>query len=270
MQSVTDAQRIILETTRPVGHERLFLGDATGRVLASDVTSRRNLPPHDNSAMDGYGVRASDIVSASEQEPVALDVVGAVRPGQAPEMPALGAGEAVRIMTGAPIPAGVDCVVMRENTDETSVGEASGTVRIKKAEPAGTAIRKRGEDIGKDRVVAAAGTRVRPAVLNLIAQAGHSVRRRGASAHGGDFGPQGDELKELGSIITSDDIVNSNAHAIGAAIERLGGIAQRVGIARDSLDDHVQAHQRRNLRRRARDHRGRIHGDPRLCSARAR
>lgn len=245
MLSVDDARARILALAPSLPVESRFLGDATGRILATDAKAFRNLPPHDNSAMDGYGVRAEDIASASDTAPVALKVVGRVLPGADPAPPdsvPLQAGTAVRIMTGAKIPAGVDAVIMRENTDEAEVESndetAFGTVKIKVASPAGEAIRRQGEDVKNGEVILAAGSRLGPAQTNLLAAAGHvvvDIKRRPTVA----ILASGDELRELGTPTGPDDIVNSNAHAVANAVRAAGGIPQLVGIAGDSLDDHV-------------------------------
>lgn len=245
MLSVDDACARILALAPSLPVESRFLGDAAGRILATDARAFRNLPPHDNSAMDGYGVRAADIQTASESEPVLLKVVGRVLPGADPAPPEaipLKPGTAVRIMTGAKIPEGVDAVIMRENTDESGVQSTSesahGTVKIKVASPAGEAIRRQGEDVRDGDVILVAGTRLGPAQTNLLAAAGHvvvDIKRRPAVA----ILASGDELKELGTPTGPDDIVNSNAHAVANAVRAAGGIPQLVGIASDSLDDHV-------------------------------
>ncbi len=244
MLSVDDARARILSNTPDLPQESRFLGDAAGRILAADAISFRHLPPHDNSAMDGYGVRAADLEGATEQNPIALKVVGRVLPGG--ELPATGLplqeGTAVRIMTGAKIPPGVDAVVMRENTDETAVESTaeteSGTVRIRVAAPKGEAIRRQGEDVTEGAVILRAGTALGPAQTNLLAAAGHvvvTVKRRPTVA----ILASGDELRELGTPAGPDDIINSNAHSIANAVRAAGGIPQLVGIAKDSLEDHV-------------------------------
>ena len=152
MLSVDDARARILSQTPVLPEESRFLGDAAGRILAVDAVAQRFLPPHDNSAMDGYGVRAEDVAQAQTDAPVTLKVVGRSLPGS-PFDPAvsLGKGEAIRIMTGAKIHLGVDAVVMRENTNEDQVVEndatASGTVGVRVAVALGEAIRRRGEDV---------------------------------------------------------------------------------------------------------------------------
>lgn len=237
MLSIDEAREKVLSATTALGSERLFVSDAVGRVLAAPVHSTRNLPPADNSAMDGYGLRADDARGASEDAPVALDVVGAQLAGgvDVGEVPA---GKAVRIMTGAVIPPGVDAVVMRENTDESGVrDDASGVVKIKKAPARGENVRRKGEDCAEGELVGAPGDVVTPGRLNLLASAGHvvvTVHRRPRVA----ILASGDELRELGEPLGAHDIVNSNAHAIAAAVREAGGVPELLGIAKDTLEDH--------------------------------
>lgn len=238
MIHVEDAQRIILGRIETLGEETVTLSESAGRILAQSVRARRNLPPWDNSAMDGYGVRACDIVDANPNAPVRLRVQGMQLAGGT-SIGNLSAGHAVRIMTGAPIPAGVDVVVMRELCDESEVVDAGGYVGIGKAFSAGEAIRRCGEDVGLNDEIATPGTRVTPGVLNLLASAGHfsvAVTRRPQVA----ILASGDELKELGEPYTDADILNSNAHAVAAAVAQAGGTPHLLGIAGDSLDAHVE------------------------------
>jgi len=113
---VDEAMARILAAASPLGTEHVHLADAVGRALAEEVTAGATLPPWDNSAMDGYAVRATDVRGASRSSPVVLSVVGVVRAGADPG-PEMGGQQAVRIMTGAPLPAGADTVVRVEDTD---------------------------------------------------------------------------------------------------------------------------------------------------------
>lgn len=238
MIHVEEAQKTILARVETLGEEVVTLSQSAGRILSQPITARRNLPPWDNSAMDGYGVRASDIADANEASPVRLQVQGMQLAGGA-SIEQLTPGHAVRIMTGAPIPPGVDAVVMRELCDESDVAEGQGQVGIRKALGRGEAIRKRGEDVGLDDEIVAKGTWITPGVLNLMASAGHftaSVYRQPEVA----ILASGDELKELGEPYTDADILNSNAHAVAAAVAAAGGRPHLLGIASDTLDDHIE------------------------------
>lgn len=234
--AVDDARALILSHVRVLGDETVFLPAADGRVLAEPLGSLRDLPAFDNSAMDGVGVRAEDVQSAREA-PVALKLVGTSLPGGTLVEAPLARGEAVRIMTGAPIPAGVDAVVMRELTDESAVGD--GRIFVKDASQLGQHIRRRGEDVARGDIVGKAGDPLTPARLSLLLAAGHStarVRRRPVVA----VLASGDELREVGLPIGERDVVNSNAHAVAAAAREAGCEVHLLGIARDSLDDHVR------------------------------
>src|SRR5574343_120728 len=167
------ARKLLLDTLSPVeGTETLPLSDALGRILAVALRSPLNVPPHDNSAMDGYGLRGADLVADA---PVRLRVVGAAFAGQPCDV-VLGAGEAVRIMTGAKLPAGVDTVVMQE------VVQTDGDwVVIPAGQRPGQNVRKAGEDLAEGGLALAAGTLIRPAELGLLASIGIAevqVRRR--------------------------------------------------------------------------------------------
>lgn len=238
MIHVQEAQRTILERVETLGEEVVTVTQSGERILSQPIVARRNLPPWDNSAMDGYGVRASDLEGASEETLVRLPVQGMQLAGGT-SIEALAPGKAVRIMTGAPIPPGVDAVVMRELCDESRVADGQGEVGFKKAPAPGEAIRRKGEDVGHQDEIVARGTRVTPGVLNLMASAGHvtaSVFRQPEVA----ILASGDELKELGEPYTDADILNSNAHAVAAAVAAAGGRPHLLGIAGDTLEAHVE------------------------------
>ena len=239
MRSVQEALDTILNAMKRLSEEHLFLGDAYGYYLSRSLLSSRNLPPFDNSAMDGYGVLAEDIKNATPETPVSLDVVYAVRAGdQTENLPEIKKGQAARIMTGAAIPPGVDAVIMREQTDEKDVSDqGEGTVRILGAVKEAANIRKRGEDVGLDREVGCQGDILSPARMNLLASAGHvvvPVIRKPVVA----ILASGDELKELGKPYSDADIINSNAYAIAAAVRACGAQPQMIGIAGDTLEEH--------------------------------
>jgi molybdopterin molybdotransferase len=229
---VDDARARILAHASPVSVERVGLidPDPRPRVLASTMTSKRALPPFTNSAMDGYGV-AAGTTSGTQ-----LRIVGQSRAGHGSAV-SMGPGEAIAITTGAPIPAGVDAVVMRELCDESRVSE--GVVVVNHTPAAGEHVRARGEDVQEGAVVGAAGDVVTPARLNLLLSAGHvsaAVFRRPVVC----VLASGDELREIGDGIADDVIVNSNAWATAAAARSAGADVRMLGIAKDTLEDHVQ------------------------------
>ncbi len=248
LSSVDDARARLLALCPPLGSERVPLTsialDPVARVLSSLTTSLRALPPFDNSAMDGYGVRAADIRvpgdGGSGAQGTQLRIVGTSLAGHGASE-GLTAGTCVAITTGAPLSPGIDAVVMRELCDESQV--KAGIVVVKHAPKPGEHLRRRGEDVVVGGVVGAVGDVVTPARLNLLLSAGHvnvDVFRRptvGVLA-------SGDELREIGEGafqegVGDDIIVNSNAWAVAMTAQRHGARVRLLGIAGDSLAAHV-------------------------------
>jgi len=232
--SVDDAQRIVLEEVHPVDVEVVALEDAIGRVIRKDVRATRDVPLTDNSAMDGYAVRAEDVASASAKGPVTLPVAADVPAGAGADA-ALEAGTAIRIMTGAPIPSGADAVVPVEWTDA-----GSESVVIRRAPRVGANIRNRGEDMRAGDVVIRAGTMIRPGEIGVLAslQSGLvPVGRRPRVA----VIPTGDELVGLDEPVLPGQVVNSNSYALAALARDTGADARICPPARDSLEETVAA-----------------------------
>ena len=249
LRSVEEARSAVLAAVPgPIEDEVLFLSEARGRIIAEDVMSLTELPPWDNSAMDGYAIRAADVATAGETTPVLLRVVGEVRAGSAPDT-VVERGTAIRIATGAPVPPRADAVVQVELTtpaaaDGTPAGDrgrdASGplpaAVLVHAAIAAGTAIRRAGDDLPEAATILRAGTRVTPAAVALAAGSGHEtlrVHRRprvGVMATGDEIRPPGRDLGPAG-------IPDANGPALMALIEEAGGEPLSLGIARDRLDD---------------------------------
>jgi molybdopterin molybdotransferase len=199
--------------------------DALGLVLAEDIAADRDVPPFRNSAMDGYAVRGDDVGSA----PVELRVVGEVAAGAFPDRN-VGPGEAMRIMTGAPMPDGADTVVRVEDTDN-----ASDLVTITAATPRGTSIRQAGEDLKKGERVLAAGTVLRAAEIGLLASVGRArvgVRKRPRVA----VFSTGDEIVDLDAPLERGQIRDSNRYTLASAIRTAGAEPWVRGIVRDSPD----------------------------------
>src|SRR5277367_4624143 len=159
MISADQALQIVLENVAPLGVERIPILDAFGRVLAEDIRSSRDIPGFDNSAMDGYAVRAADVARASEASPVKLKVVETVGAGQMPTR-RVGAGETVRTMTGAPIAEGADAVIPVERTRG-----AGDVVEFLVTVEKGAFVRPRGEDLRLGELVMSAGKLLTPADL---------------------------------------------------------------------------------------------------------
>lgn len=224
--SVDEALERILARVAPLPARTLDLADTLGAVLAEDVVADRDVPPFRNSAMDGYAVRGEDVASA----PVRLRVTGAVAAGGLPEG-TLGSGEAVRIMTGAPMPEGADTVVRVEDTRE--VGAA---VEITVATARGTSVRAAGEDVRSGSTVLAAGRLLRPAEIGVLAALGRARVRVTATPRVAVLST-GDELVELDAPLGPGRIRDANRYSLGAAVRAAGCDPWPLGIARDTADD---------------------------------
>ena len=216
----------ILEVVRPLPELDLTLLDAHGCVLAEDIVATAPLPNFDNSAMDGYAVRASDLVTATETTPVVLPVVGDIAAGSS-GVYSVQPGLCVRIMTGAPLPAGADAVVPVEWTD---AGLAQ--VSIARAPALGDNVRQAGEDVAAGATVLARGTYLQAAQLGLIAAVGRG-RVRARPKPRVVVVSTGTELVELGEPLGPGQIYDSNGYTLAAAAREAGAIAYRVGPVGD-------------------------------------
>ncbi len=230
MVSFEDARRIILENIQPLGSERVHLLEATGRILAEDVNAPWDMPSWDNSAMDGYAVRATDCTAV----PCQLQVTGFLPAGARADGVTVEPGCAIRIMTGAPTPAGCDAVVPVEETD-------NGQEQVTLQEPVkeGQHIRLRGEDVPSGATFIRAGTLIRPPEINMLAGFGLAlvpVYRRPVVA----ILSTGDELVELGRTPGPGEIINSNTLSLAAAVTECGCIPRIIGIARDNRESHIE------------------------------
>ena len=223
---VSVAQQIILDHARPVPDtERLPLKMALGRVLAAQLISPINVPAHDNSAMDGYALRSADLADAG---PVALKIVGRALAGHA-HGARVQAGECVRIMTGAVIPEGCDCVLPLEAVLNESDTEALLPGR---SAASGDNLRRAGEDLAQGQVALAQGRILTPADLGLIASLGFPdvpVFRRLRVAH---FST-GDELRSAGETLDEGSVYDSNRYTLHGMLARLGCEPIDLGIIRD-------------------------------------
>ena len=237
MLSVEEAAERILAHFAPLSAERRPLLETLGQVLAEDAVAIRDIPPLDNSAMDGYAVQAADVAAASESAPVALDVIGGIAAGELPSR-AVVSGAAIRIMTGAPVPPGADAVIPFEETDETERRASGGDARrigIKTSAPVGADVRPAGGDVRAGTVVLRAGTVIRPAEIGVLASLGFAeigVIRRPTVA----ILSTGDELLQAGDDYAEGMIYDSNAYSVAAGVIRSGGVPMPLGIARDNLD----------------------------------
>ena len=237
MLSVEEALERVIAVVRVLEPEDTAILDAAGQVLAEDVVSPLEIPPLDNSAMDGYAVRTADLDGAGPASPVVLRVIGSVAAGELPSTP-VEPGTAVRIMTGAPVPPGADAVVPFEDTDEIERRTDRGPVVeigiLDRPEPS-THVRLAGQDVAKGEAVLSRGAVLRPAEIGLLASVGLTkikVIRRPVVA----ILATGDELIEPGEETNESRIYNSNSYSVGAAVRRYGGIPIMLGIAGDNLD----------------------------------
>lgn len=230
MISVEEARERVLAGVGRLEPERVGLIEALGRVLAEDVVSDIDVAPFDNSAMDGYAVRAEDVAGASEATPVRLAVVEHVPAGAFPTRP-VGPGEATRIMTGAPMPEGADAVVMVERTREEDGGAVA--VIMAPVKP-GENVRRKGEDVRAGEVVLHAGEVVGPAAVGLLASVGCAeplVYRRPRVA----IVATGDELVDVTEKPGPGKIRNSNSYSLTAQVLAAGGEPHVLGVARDDV-----------------------------------
>ncbi|MBV8529469.1 MAG: molybdopterin molybdotransferase MoeA [Candidatus Dormibacteraeota bacterium] len=225
LESVAAAQSRLLDIVRSLDAEDVALERAAGRVLAAPVVARWDLPGFDNSAMDGYAVRASEVAGAVADAPVRLPVRGEVAAGR--RAGALAAGTAMRIFTGAALPAGADAVVRQEDTRRDG-----DDVLIEVAVAPGTAVRRRGEDITTGTVVLQPGGRVSPADIAVAAAAGSGALRVGRRPRVAVVAA-GDELRPAGSDLDGAQVADSNSPMIAAAVREAGGEPVLLGIASD-------------------------------------
>jgi molybdopterin molybdotransferase len=228
LTQLDEAQKVVLDAAPVLGLEKTSILDVLGRVLGEDIIAERENPPWDNSAMDGFAVRWDDIKQEQAiQKAVTLSIIEDVPAGTMPSK-AVGPGQAIRIMTGAPIPQGADTVLKVEDTEHTP-----HSVRVFKAEPKGANIRPQGEDVRKGECIIAKGTRIRPSeagMLAILAKSFVFVYQRPRVA----ILSTGDELADLDERFSEEKIINSNSYGIAAAVQEAGGIPLLLGIARDT------------------------------------
>ncbi len=237
MIGVEEALGKILDSIEVLEREEKPLLDCLGQVLAEDVYAPFDVPPQDNSAMDGYAVQAKSIVGASYEHPKILRVVGEIAAGCITELK-VGPGTAVRIMTGAFVPKGADVVVPFEDTDEVdrkqrSVSEAEIGIRV--GLPEASNIRRGGEDIAKGELAVKQGTLLCPAEIGVLASLGKaivSVIRRPVVG----ILATGNEVLEINQPLLPGKIYNSNSYSLAAQVLRYGGIPKLLGIAPDDVE----------------------------------
>lgn len=237
MISVEDARERILGFFSQLGTEERPIADALGQVLTENIVGKFDVPPWDNSAMDGYALQAPDIAEAHPDAPVTLKVTGTIAAGDMPTT-SVQPGGAIRIMTGAPVPEGADAVVPFEDTDEGERGVGGRTpdeISVRIPVPPGGNIRPAGGDIAAGTTVIEAGTVLRASEIGVLASLGFGsvkVIRRPVVA----ILATGNELIEPSEPYQPGKIYNSNSYGVAAAVHAAGGIPKRLGIARDTVE----------------------------------
>jgi len=235
--TVEEALETVLARFAPLEGEEVSLLEALGRVLAEEITAGEDIPPFQNSAMDGYAVRGEEVAGAHRDAPVRLRVIGEVAAGATADA-AVEPGTAIRIMTGAPLPPGADTVVPFEQTDEgdAALGMEEGWVRVLAPLRPGANIRQAGEDVRQGEWVLERGTRLRPQEIGLLASLGRprvSVTRSPRVA----ILATGDELVEADEPLAPGKIRNSNAYSNCAQVLKYGGEPLKLPIARDHFEE---------------------------------
>ncbi len=242
--SVDDALERILSGFAPLPAQEVPLAQALGLVVAGDVKARDNVPGFDNSAYDGYAVRAADIAQASAATPAQLRVVDEIPAGRVSSL-TLHPGEAARIMTGAPVPAGADTVVPFEDTDRTDWGYLGTNPRNRDTDRRvvavleradfGENVRPAGGDIPAGSIVVEAGRRLGPAEIGVLGSVGVSTVHAHPRATAAIV-PTGDEIVEIDAGISPGQVRNSNAWALEAATRALGAEPHRLPITGDTVE----------------------------------
>lgn len=233
MISVHEAKKIIIDSAKPIGYVKLPMLESTGSVLAENIISDLELPPFDNSAMDGFSLRSSDTNTASNAAPVKLRLIGESIAGR-PFKGTVKKGEAVRIMTGAMVPKGADTVVMQEETEESGY-----FVKISRQIARGEHIRKKGEDIKKGKLALKKGTSLdfqHMSILSALGKVSLKVYRPPCVS----VIATGSELVESDQRLTKGKVRNSNTPVILSLLKKSGIEARDLGIVRDVKNDLIE------------------------------
>ncbi|OGP96348.1 MAG: hypothetical protein A2157_14880 [Deltaproteobacteria bacterium RBG_16_47_11] len=230
MLTVEEALNKILSHVEPLGSEKVSILEALGRIITENINAPRDIPPLDNSAMDGYALRSEDIQSASLDNRVRLEVIEDLPAGFISKK-MIQRGQAIRIMTGAPIPGGADAVIPVEDTER-----GDGFALIFNSVPPGENIRKAGEDVKKGDRIISAGDLVRPAEIGMMASVGRSfvsVYQRPLVA----ILCTGEELVDVDGTLDEGKIISSNSYTLAAQVKDCGAIPVQIGIAKDQKED---------------------------------
>ena len=238
MLSVEAASSIIMQHFDKLSEVAVPILDTLGYTLAEDIYSSINIPPNANSGMDGYAIIANNLSEYNESNPITLTVIGTVPAGSVPQVE-VSDGTAVRIMTGASIPNGATAVVPFEETDEieritnkTPLNE----ITIKTKLPAGSNIRAAAEDVKVGDLILESGITIRQQEIAVLASLGLAQTTIIRKPVVGVIST-GDALIELGRELSHSKIYDSNSYGVCAAIQAAGGLAKRIGIAQDTIED---------------------------------
>jgi len=225
-----EALELILDSTPAPTPIAVALAEIDGYVLAEDIIARHDVPPFDNSAMDGYALLAADIAGAGKETPVTLKLIEEQPAGKSTDV-RVTPGTAIKIMTGAPIPAGADVVVPIERTRS-----AGDTVEILAALPVKNNIRAAGEDMPNGSRAATAGTAATPVVIGLLASLGYPVAQAFAKPRVAVIGT-GNELIPVDQPLAPGKIRDSNSYTVTAQARACGALVSRLGVAGDTKED---------------------------------
>lgn len=226
--SVEDARRCVLENTAVLETETVSHAHALGRTLQTDIVAPLDLPPFDNSAMDGYALRAEDAENARENHPVRLRVLETTAAGAFPEY-SIESGTCAKIMTGAPIPRGCDAVVMREETRESE-----NQVEILASAKCGQNIRRAGSDVKQGEIVLHRGDSIQAAQWGMLASLGCAQIRVGRQPRVGII-VTGDELVAVDAPLAPGQIRDSNSYTLRALVEDCNALVQEIRHVRDDV-----------------------------------
>lgn len=230
MITVEKALTCILDSIIPLGLEKATLLDALNRVIGEDICASRDIPPRDNSAMDGYAVKAKETKGASAENPVILTVIENIQAGYLPRK-TLATGEASKIMTGAFVPEGADAVVRLEDTKQDG-----NKVEIFEEAGKGLNIRYEGEDVRAGELVIPSGDVVRPAEMGMLASVGRAsilIYQRPTVA----VLATGDELVDIDGDVSGYKIISSNSYSLAGQVMACGAELLQMGIAKDTKED---------------------------------
>ena len=226
-----EAKQVVETNIKPVMRiETVSIDDASGRVLAEDITATMSIPSFNRAAMDGYAVKAKDTFNSGQFSPKVFNLVGEIHAGMAPQKK-VNTGDCIQIATGAMMPTGTDAVVMVEDTETED-----GSVKVFKSVYPGANVGRKGEDIKKGAVVLKQGFVLDPGRVGVLASQGITqvkVYVKPAVA----VLPTGEEVVEVGKKLKQGQLYDINSHTISSVVGENGGIPVRVGITGDTLDE---------------------------------